>query len=198
MSLFDMLKRKATEVVNEAVDNGVKKAVDAASRKKKNVVFSKLPKNAAELKALPNFSLKDEFFVAAAAAVCLDVYPENREACFEMLNVLKGPQPLMTAEKQFINDRNMDGKHYVMRSYMKGSSPDNDYTPTQPYTIEVTELSNSRENEGYMKLYLESSGADSLRFVVLRNKPSTGEWFLWEFQGIMPDIRIPKSKDAWA
>ena len=115
-----------------------------------------------------------------------------------MMNVLKGPEPLSERDKQFINDRFMDGKDYVMRSYFEGTSPENNYAISAPYQIEVTELPNSRENDGYVRLFLKSSGADSLRYVVLRNKPSTGEWFLWEFQGITMDIRIPKEQDKWA
>ena len=92
----------------------------------------------------------------------------------------------------------MDGKSYVTRSYFAGSSPENDYTPAPPYTVSVIEYQNSRENAGYIKLFLKSSGADSPRQITLRQKPSTGEWFLWEFDGILSGIRIPKSADKWA
>ena len=39
--------------------------------------------------------------------------------------------------------------------------------------------------------------ADSPRLVVLRNKPSTGQWFL-NTHSLMVQVRKPKSKDVWA
>ena len=34
--------------------------------------------------------------------------------------------------------------------------------------------------------------------VKLRQKPSTGEWFLWEYSSPVSGIRIPASQDPWA
>ena len=55
----------------------------------------------------------------------------------------------------------------------------------------------SFDEEGYAKLYLKSSGADSPRPVQLRQKPSSGEWFLWD-QMLLSQIREPISADPWA
>ena len=52
------------------------------------------------------------------------------------------------------------------------------------------------EEDGYETRYLRSGGADSLRPIKFRNKPSTGEWFLWE-QLLLAGIREPASKDPW-
>ena len=198
MSLSDIIKKKAAEMLGKGLQNTAKDLQKKASEKKTMISLAYLPNTAEELKSLPAFSLKNEYVVAALTVTALMVYPENRAACFEMMNVLKGPEPLSERDKQFINDRFMDGKDYVMRSYFEGTSPENNYAISAPYQIEVTELPNSRENDGYVRLFMKSSGADSLRYVVLRNKPSTGEWFLWEFQGITMDIRIPKEQAKWA
>ena len=32
----------------------------------------------------------------------------------------------------------------------------------------------------------------------LRQKASTGEWFLWEYSSILSGIRIPAAEDPWA
>ena len=86
-----------------------------------------------------------------------------------------------------------------MRSYFSGSSPKNNYAVKAPYTVVVTENANSRNqfSEGYLTLYIACSGADSPRPLKLRNKPSTGQWFLWE-QQLLTGIRIPKEADVWA
>ena len=161
--------------------------------------FETLPQNADELRARPEAAMKDPFAVAALAITALCVYPKDKKASIEMLNALKGPAKLSPMDEQFIRDRFMD-KDYVPRSYFKGAVPGNNYTPDVPYTIEVQESAHSRdqEKEGYLVLYLQSGGADSLRPLKLRTKPSTGEWFLWEFSGILASIRIPVAEDAWA
>lgn len=162
--------------------------------------FPALPKTADELLALPGVSFQDPFSVAAMTVCAFCRYPEDPEACFAMLDAIKGPQPLSTMDKAFIKDRFFDGKTYVPRSYFMGATPENDYTPQQPYTIRVSESVHSRDqfNQGYIVLYLRSGGADSERPVTLRHKPSTNEWFLWNHVGILADIRIPKSSDPWA
>ena len=164
------------------------------------VVFDKLPRDLNELKAIPGSELNDPNMTAALLIAALDLFPKDREASIEMINYLKGPKPLSNFDISFINDRFMDGVDYVPRSYFKGTSPENDYTPDQPYTLNILELVHSRDqlNEGYLKLFLRSSGADSERYLVLRNKPSTNQWFVWDFPGILVGIRQPKSKDPWA
>ena len=32
----------------------------------------------------------------------------------------------------------------------------------------------------------------------LRQKGSTGEWFLWEYSSVLSGIRIPAAEDPWA
>lgn len=204
MGLFDDLKRQAENFIKSStgtaansVANAAKSAVGGTA-KQQTVTLSKLPLDADEMCGMPEFSLSDPYAVAAFAVAALNRYPADREASMAMLNVIKGPEPLTQREIQFINDRFMDGKDYVTRSYFGGTSPENDYTPTTPYTVNVTEQSNSRQNEGYITLYLKSSGGDSIRPVTLRHKPSTGEWFLWQFDSLLMSIRIPKSTDKWA
>jgi len=97
----------------------------------------------------------------------------------------------------FLNDRLMDGKNYVARSYFEGATPENEYTPASPYKVRVVSNQYSKlENGNYMKLLISSGGADSPRSVTLR-KTGGGTWYLWE-QTLLSEIRIPKSQDAWA
>lgn len=163
-------------------------------------IFPALPKTRDELLALPGLSFQDPFSVAAAAVAALCRFPEDPEACYAMLDAIKGPQPLSNIDKGFIRNRFFDGKTYVPRSYFEGAVPTNDYTPAQPYRIRVNESVHSRDqyDQGYITLYIKSGGADSERPVVLRHKPSTDEWFLWNFVGILADIRVPVKDDPWA
>ena len=159
------------------------------------ITINTLPKTAEELKAIADLS--SPFNTAALTIAALMEYENNPDAAIDMLNFLKGPEPLSEFQIQFIRER-LRGKMYVVRSYFKGTSPQNNYQPTTPYQLEVNENPYSYQNEGYATLYLTSSGADSPRPISLRNKPSTGEWFLWGDITYLSDIRIPTEQDPWA
>jgi len=159
------------------------------------ITFNALPKNLTELQALPIASLNEPEYGAALFVAAMMHYSENKEETFEMLDFLNGPYEVTEFQKQFIADRMADGDH-VVRSFFNGTSPDNDYTPSMPYTIE-TERGFDQEVDGRMRILLTSSGADSKRFITMRHKPSTNQWFVEE-QMILGMIRTPKSADPWA
>ena len=119
------------------------------------------------------------------AALCH--YGENPEETLDMIRFLKGPNPLSVYETQFLRDR-LGGKDYVPRSFFAGTSPDNSYTPDVPYVITVEEDPYSYAQDGYAKLLIRSSGADSARPVKLVKKD--GKWYLWENM-LLSDIRKP-------
>ncbi|MGN1442719.1 MAG: DUF6935 domain-containing protein, partial [Acutalibacteraceae bacterium] len=135
------------------------------------------------------------FDTAALTVLALSLYPENKEQSFAMLEALRGPRPLSNMDKQFIADR-FRGKDYVMRSYFDGSSPENDYTPSEPYTVTVSENQYSYAEPNFAKLFIACSGADSPRPVQLR-KAKDGKWVLWE-QFLLTGIRQPESSNPWA
>lgn len=157
--------------------------------------FSSLPKNVEELKALPEAALSTPFEAAALTVLALMQYPFDVNASLEMLNFLKGPAPLSNYDKTFLKDRFKDGAH-IPRSYLHGAIPANDYTPSIPYRITVSENPYSYAEEGYAKLFIASGGADSPRPIKLRAKGGQ-IWFLWE-QFLMVGIRTPVSQDPWA
>ena len=162
------------------------------------VSFSALPESLSEMKALQESNLLQPQFTAALAVAALCVYPTDKETALQMLAFLQGPKELSVYDKQFIADR-FRGKDYVPRSYFAGATPENRYTPTQPYTITFFENPYSRSNiaQGYLILHVRSGGADSPRQITLRLKASTGQWFLWE-QFLLSDIRMPIADDPWA
>jgi hypothetical protein len=161
------------------------------------ITWNQLPKNLEELQALPQADLRTPEGTAALTVAALAVYPTNPEECFRMMNFLRGPRPLSLYEQQFIRDRFMDGKQYLMMSYFQGATPANNYTPNVPYVLEFTDNVAPFAEEGYKRLDIRSGGADSPRQITLRLKPSTGQWFLWE-QYILVGIRVPVSQDPWA
>ena len=68
--------------------------------------------------------------------------------------------------------------------------------PSTPLTLEV--IADSRPHdieEGYLRLFLKTTGADSPRPIKLRQKGDS--WYLWEYSSILSGIRIPSEADAW-
>ena len=193
MSIFDKLKKGAADAVKNAAQN----AVSSFTEKRETFTFTALPESLAELQALPEADLDTPYKTAALTVCALCAYAADKEIGTEMLNWLRGPRPLSGMDISFLNDRFRDGKTYVPFSYFKGAKPDNDYTPDEPYTLTIFTNPYSDDNEGYMKVFLESGGADNPREIVLRQRGSDGKWFLWD-QFILVGIRDPKSADPWA
>ena len=177
--------KSISDYVNKAV-SGVK--AHAGARK---FSFSTLPST------LQEAALTDPYAVAALSLLALTPFEAKREESIAMLNFLKGPEPLNPSEIQQISDRFMDGKFYKVNSFFEGATPQNNYTPSKPYTVEVSVTPYSFENQGWAVMYLHSGGADNPRPLKLRQKPSTGQWFLVEIQ-YLGDIRVPVSADKWA
>lgn len=192
MGIFDKLKAATNTAVSGVVNN----AVNNIGNKTETFTFNKLPESVTELQALPEASLDSPYKTAALSLLALCAYGADKAVGIEMLNFLRGPRPLSNQEISFLDDRFRDGQWYVPFSYFKGATPENDYTPTEPFTVEISSNTNSAVNEGYMTLWLKSGGADSPRQFSLRMK-GDGRWFLWE-QFIMVGIRQPKSQDPWA
>ena len=161
----------------------------------KTFTFAALPKNLAQLQALPEAVLADPFQTAALTVCALCVFAEDKAVGTEMLNWLRGPRPLSNYDISFLNDRFRDGKH-VIYSYFAGATPDNNYTPAQPYTLTFEAGPYADANPGYKKLHIRSGGADNAREIILRQK-GDGTWLLWD-QFLLVGIRQPKSDDPWA
>lgn len=158
--------------------------------------FNKQPTTLEELKALPEATLDTPFKTAALAMAALLNFKENVELTYEMLDFLKGPEPVSTYEKQFIKER-LAGKEYKIGSYFEGASTENGYVPSIPLKITTIETPNSFPEENWAYVYLKSAGADNPRQIKLRKKPSTGQWFINEIM-CLSDIRVPAALDPWA
>ena len=199
MGLFDSLKNMAKNTVERETKKAVS-SVMAASLKGKNhserFVFGKLPQNVEEIKLFPEASLDTPFKTAALTIISLCLFKSNPDEMYEMLNFLKGPENVSNFEKQFINER-LKGKEYLPFSYFDGVTPENGYTPQEPMTIEIYETPYSFDNENRATLWVKSGGADNMRSIKFRKKPSTGQWFLNDIQ-CLSEIRPPKEADPWA
>lgn len=165
------------------------------ANKSVTITFNAIPQSVEQFCALPEMAKDTPFKTAALSLLALLAYEKNPNLAIDMLNVLRGPEPLSPYDKQFLKDR-LTGKYYKVRSFFQGATPANNYQYTS-LTITVSENPYSYPEDNRAVMWVQSSGADSPRQITLRKKPSTGEWFLREVQ-CLSDIRIPVAEDAWA
>lgn len=155
MGLFDKMKQAASA---------------AGGNQTVTFTFQELPESLAQMQALPEASLDTPFKTAALTVCALCAYGADKNIGKEMLNWLRGPRPLNGQDISFLNDRFRDGKSYIPFSYFVGASPENGYTPRQPFTLLVGSNHTSNVEEGYCKLFIPCGGADDPRPIKLRRK----------------------------
>lgn len=159
------------------------------------VTLNALPASLAEFQNLPRNTPEE---VVAGFLCALHLYTKNPNEGVEAMNLLRGPRPMTPYDGQFLRDR-LRGKEYLTTAYFAGATPQNSYTPTQPYVLNVLPDPRPQDIEpGYLRLLISTHGADAPRPIKLRQKPSTGEWFLWEYSSPLSGIRIPAAQDPWA
>ena len=129
-------------------------------------------------------------------------YNKDDESIFyDMLQYLFGDfQPISNLMKQSIRDRMMQNNKYdfIGKSYLNGANSSNNYEPID-YSVEVSENAYSRQEEGFIKLFLKSGGADSLRPLMLR-KAKDNNYYLWSdyIIGLLADIKEKEQDNLWA
>lgn len=159
------------------------------------VTLTSLPATLAEFQTL---SLNTPEEVVAGFLCVLHLYVKNASDGVEAMNILRGPRPMTPYDSQFLRDR-LRGKEYLATAYFNGATPQNGYTPTAPYVLNVQADPRPQDIElGYLRVFIATPGADSPRPIKLRQKPSTGQWFLWEYSSPLSGIRIPVAQDPWA
>ena len=213
MGLFDILKRteqiikseanslinRTEQKVGQGLQNEIRNSAANFKMTTREFTYDSLPLSLEALKALQK-NPKDFFETAALAVLALNVYADFPEESKAMLDYLNGPDAVANRDLQLIQTQFMEGGRYTVKSYFKGANPQNNYTPSMPYTITIHDNPYSYDTmkDGYVSLYVPSGGADNDRKVTLRTKPSTGEWFIYSWQGLLMGIRPAAETDPWA
>lgn len=159
------------------------------------IMIKTLPKTLDDFTAMPQMDLTVPQNTVAMFLVALHVFVENRKLGKSMLDKLKGPVPLNAHEEAFLVDRIRD-KPYLPMVYFDGATPKNNYTPNTPLRLCIFDDFRESAEEGYIRLFLETAGADAKRPITLRQK--SGNWYLWEYSSIVMGVRIPAKEDPWA
>ena len=159
------------------------------------ITVSSVPTTSEEFSALPQNDLSKPENTCVMFLLALALYLKDSDAGVAALNTLRGPRALSNYDIQFLRDR-LRGKSYLPLAYFDGATPANNYAPSTPLTLEVIADSRPQDvEEGYLRLFLKTTGADSPRPIKLRQKGDF--WYLWEYSSILSGIRIPSEADAW-
>lgn len=165
---------------------------------------AELPKDMDELKARHEEVGKDpkEFCKLWMDACYVYMDEETRDAGREMIQYLTIPlkdDPNWDADQSnqyFV--RALKDKQYIMYSYAKGTSPENQYKcDPQNYELAVTRVNMNPagvETRG-IQVYLDSSGADTDRPVYLKKSTKSGLYYMNVHLNVYTDIRPPKDPD---
>ena len=159
------------------------------------ITVSSVPTTSEEFSALPQNDLSKPENTCTMFLLALALYLKDSNAGVAALNTRRGPRPLSNYDIQFLRDR-LRGKSYLPLAYFDGATPANNYVPSTPLTLEVIADARAQNiEEGYLRLFLKTAGADSPRPIKLRQKGDS--WYLWEYSSILSGIRIPSEADAW-
>lgn len=156
---------------------------------KVTITLQSLPKSMEEMEELPENELENPFQTAALAICALCSCTVDFETGLDMLGKLKGYSLMSVYERNFLKER-LERKSYLPYSYFAGASPENSYTPTEPYQVMMSTNPYSFAEHGYVRVFITSGGADAPRAVTIRQED--GKWMLWEYSSLIAGIRAPE------
>ena len=160
------------------------------------ITFQSLPASFTEFAALPQQDLTKPENTCALFLCALNLFVQDREEGVRAINLLKGPVQLSNMDIQFLRDRFLD-QTYLPRVYFEGATPQNNYTPFQPYRVDILPDPRPQDMpEGYLRYYVKSAGADNPRAMKVRRKGD--QWYIWEYFGVVMGVRVPAALDPWA
>ena len=192
----EALKRAASKAISDVTSKAENAVIREAGTRTERFTFAALPASLAELKALPEAQMDTPYRTAALTVVALAAYTRDQRAGREMLDWLNGPAEFSEYDRQFLAEHLLQ-QPYVIFSYFRGATPENNYRPALPYVLEAKSYPTSFANENYATIHFASGGADTERQVTVRLKPSEGRWYYWE-QALLSGVRTPAAEDPWA
>lgn len=158
------------------------------------VMIKSLPAAFEEFISMPQMDLTIPQNTVAMFLVALNTFIQNKKLGKAMIDKLKGPVPLNAHDESFLRDRFWD-KPYLPMAYFNGATPQNNYTPTIPLTLRIFDDDRKNAQEGFIRLFLETTGADAKRPITLRKKDD--HWYLWEYSSVLMGVRLPAKENPW-
>ena len=173
--------------------------------------FSTIPTNVEELKQY-NISGDDgRYKVLALYTMSLRTWkPENQTDCEEMIGYLCNRQ-LSVYEKQRLAEQMKKSKQYLYlgNAFLNGSTPANNYTPSQPYSITLTQDSVVDEDQVYIpanpsipspdqyRAFIYCKASDSGKWIDVYKSSKDGNWYMYKWMDLITSIKAPASSNPF-
>ena len=173
--------------------------------------FSTIPTNVEELKQY-NISGDDgRYKVLALYIMSLRTWkPENQTDCEEMIGYLCNRQ-LSVYEKQRLAEQMKKSKQYLYlgNAFLNGSTPANNYTPSQPYSITLTQDSVVDEDQVYIpanpsipspdqyRAFIYCKASDSGKWIDVYKSSKDGNWYMYKWMDLITSIKVPASSNPF-
>ena len=173
--------------------------------------FSTIPTNVEELKQY-NISGDDgRYKVLALYIMSLRTWkPENQTDCEEMIGYLCNKQ-LSVYEKQRLAEQMKKSKQYLYlgNAFLNGSTPANNYTPSQPYSITLTQDSVVDEDQVYIpanpsipspdqyRAFIYCKASDSGKWIDVYKSSKDENWYMYKWMDLITSIKAPASSNPF-
>ena len=173
--------------------------------------FSTIPTNVEELKQY-NISGDDgRYKVLALYIMSLRTWkPENHTDCEEMIGYLCNKQ-LSVYEKQRLTDQMKKGNQYryLGNAFLNGAAPANNYSPSKPYSITLTQDSVVDENQVYIpanpsipspdqyRAFIICKASDSGKWIDVYKSSKDGNWYMYKWMDLITSIKAPASSNPF-
>lgn len=140
---------------------------------------------------------------AALFILALRIYAVDKELGLKMISYLRYREELEPQEINNLLDIPLKKSGYIPLSYFKGATPENSYTPDEPYIITVKEDGKKSLKRKYKTLYIGCPGAGVYRPITLvkvkkrkvKNKRFLGNpWFVEEYASLTLPVPEPVQK----
>ncbi len=168
------------------------------------VVFHELPTDYNVFLNIVESTLNLPERAAALFILALRIYAVDNELGIQMLSYLRHLDSLEEQEIKKLLEEPLRKSRYIPLAYFKGASPQNCYTPDEPYVITIKEDSKKSLKRKYKTLYIGCPGAGIYRPITLvkikkrkvKNKRFLGNpWFVEEYASLTLPVPEPVQKE---
>ena len=141
---------------------------------------------------------------AALFVLALRVYAVDSELGLEMISYLRHQTTLDPEEVKNLLEAPLRKSRFIPLSYFKGATPDNSYTPDEPYIITVKTDRHRSLKRKYKTLYIGCPGLGVYRPITMvrvrkkkaGNKRFLGHpWFVEEYASLTLTVPEPVQKE---
>lgn len=157
--------------------------------------WAKLPQNYQEFKTryqTEGRTIEGAFKLHLEAIFCY-IEPKTRKEASKMLRYsMHLSEPLEQSKKSGLFVRRMTDPEYnfVFRGFCAGTSPQNNYS-MNPDNFNVN-FAGSKQEEGYVRLFVKNSGADSAAHIWMQNYD--GLWYTTNNSSLYVMVREPQER----